>query len=151
MHEGVCVSSGLGDCTLCQHASFTYCLGFEGELSCMFDHRRKHNLGGPAVLARESPIFWILSEPCGNVDLVTFLHSHGKFANDQAHSRNRLTKNVCLVSFTRSPVPFCYSHLSPLVLASRHTKDKQVASATQLSCKSYCSFNEHLTCFVAVK
>lgn len=151
MHESVCVSSGLGVCTLCKHASFTYCLGFEGELSCMFDHRRKHNLGGPAVLTRESPIFWILSELCGNVDLVTFLHSHGKIANDQPHSGNRLTKNICLVSITRSPVPFCYSHPSLLVPVKRHTQENQAASATQLSCKSYCSFNDRLMCFVAIK
>lgn len=43
--------------------------------------RRKHDLRSPTVLTGESPIFWILSEPCGNADLVTFLHSHGKFAN----------------------------------------------------------------------
>lgn len=126
MCEGVCVSSGLSDCTLCQHASFTYCLGFEGELSCMFDHRRKHNLGSPAVLAGESPIFWILSEPCGNADLVTFLHSHGKFANDQLHSRTRFNKNVCLVSIARSPVPFCYFHPSPLVIAQGTPKKSKL-------------------------
>lgn len=151
MCEGVCVSSGLCHCTLCQHASFTYCLGFEGELSCMFDHKRKHNLGSPAILAGGSLIFWILSEPCGNADLVTFLHSHGIFANNHPHCRNRLTKNVCLVSITRSPVTFCYFHPSPLVLASRHTKKKQVASPTQLSCNSYCTFNELLTCSVTIK
>lgn len=53
MCEGVCVSSGLGDCTLFQHASFTYCLDFEGELSCMFDHRGKHNLRSPTVRKEE--------------------------------------------------------------------------------------------------
>lgn len=53
MCEGVCVSSGRGDCTLFQHAFFTYCLDFEGELSCMFDHRRKHNLRSPTVRQEE--------------------------------------------------------------------------------------------------
>lgn len=64
------------------------CLGFEGELSCMFDQRQKQTLRSSTILANKSHAFsravnYIL--PYENVDHMTFLHFHGIFANDQTH------------------------------------------------------------------
>lgn len=120
MCEGVCVSSGRGDCTLFQHASFTYCLDFEGELSCMFDHRRKHNLRSPTVRQEEVKSSSSIHSLLGILVLWHFVmtnHTPG----------NGLTKKDCPTWWSVQTVPFCWFHSSSLL----HTPQMQVALVTQ--------------------
>lgn len=117
MCKGVCVSSGFGDCTFFQHTSFTYCPDFEGELSCMFAHRRKHNLRSPMVRQEEVKSS---SSIQSLLEMLILWH----FVIDQSHCRKQARKIVPPDDLDEQ---ICWFHSSPLL----HIPHMQVALVTQ--------------------